>query len=674
MNPSELAKVVEEKYRRYLGTTFYFRDPILRKSFEEALKKEGNLIKGPFLEATPIFKKGQTSGSLFETLLGFLPDDGFLKAIQADRSLYLHQEEAIRRVSQGRNVVVATGTGSGKTEAFLYPILLHLYKEFQQNSLGNTGGVRALVLYPMNALVNDQRDRLGASGEQPGICKLLEQYKSSFRFTYGQYTGETPEDEYDTRRNARTRLDNRYFGELVLRKEMRQTPPHILMTNYSMLEYLLLRPEDSELFDNGRAKNWIYLVLDEAHQYRGTKGSEMAMLIRRLKQRLREGGQSNKFRCIATSASLSDGRNDLGKVAQFASDLFDEPFSEEDVIIGDTDPISQIGTIDIPANSYALLYKALTIPSDETTKILSELSNTIGITIQEEDISNSVFRILQKDRRSVLLRNKITESPIDFTSLAQEIFGDISPDKRMTMLVELVEMHLKSVNSETKSPLMSTRYHLFLRSLEGAMVSYLPEKRVILNRQSDDGEGKSFEVALCRECGQHYFVGKFKDGKLAEAIRDPGHDDFGAEFYLPIENGIITNDDIEEGEESDLQQFKLCLKCGAMWSSNKTGGSDTCEHNNSILVATKGTSSEKEDQAPECIACGYRAADPIREVLHGTDGPHAVIATTLHQHLPKDRKKILAFADGRQEAAFFAWYLEHLIKISETETLFIRQW
>ena len=117
MNPTELAITIEERYRRYLRTTFYFRDPILRKSFEDALEREGNLSKGPYLEATPIFKKEKTSRELFQELLGFLPDEGFLKA--TDRQLYIHQEEAIRRVWQGRNVVVATGTGSGKTETFL---------------------------------------------------------------------------------------------------------------------------------------------------------------------------------------------------------------------------------------------------------------------------------------------------------------------------------------------------------------------------------------------------------------------------------------------------------------------------------------------------------------------------------------------------------------------------
>jgi len=670
MNPSELAKVVEEKYRRYLQTTFYFRDPILRASFERALEQEGNLSKGPYLEATPIFKRRVTSRSLFETLLGSSLDEGFLKA--TDKTLYVHQEEAIRRVYQGRNVVVATGTGSGKTEAFLYPILLHLYAEFQHGTLEASGGVRGLILYPMNALVNDQRDRLGATGDKlipAGLCRLLESYGSPFRFTYGQYTGATPEDENDSWRNARSRIDNRYSGELVLRTEMRRTPPHILLTNYSMLEYLLLRPKDSELFDNNNAKNWVYLVLDEAHQYRGSKGIEMAMLIRRLKQRLREGGQVSQFRCIATSASITGDQNDRGKVAEFASNLFGEPFSGEDVILGECEDLPQQGAIDIPTSSYPLLQEALETPSDDILKRLFDLSTQMGVTFDaHQDVSESIGQMLRSDTRSIRLRNRISDSPVETALLADELFGDLSPNQRLPALSDLVEILLKGIDSSTKSPLLSARYHLFLRSLEGATVSYRPEKKVYLNRQSNEGEGRAFEVALCRECGQHYFVGKFKDGKLTEAIRDPGEVEFGAEFYLPVENGSIEYYDSDGEEDSDLKRFRLCLRCGAMSLTTMSLGTSSCGHNDSIVVITKETSREKEktdgekDQAPKCISCGYRGSDPVREVLHGTDGPHAVIATTLHKVLPKENKKVLAFADGRQEAAFFAWYLEQSYK------------
>ena len=130
MNPIHLAQQIEERYRSYLKTTFYFKDRLLNASFEEALES-GSLRKGPYLESTPIFRRDITPNDLFPRILGFQPEPGFLKAVKGERPLYRHQWQSIERVFEDRNVIVATGTGSGKTEAFLYPILLHLYQEFQ---------------------------------------------------------------------------------------------------------------------------------------------------------------------------------------------------------------------------------------------------------------------------------------------------------------------------------------------------------------------------------------------------------------------------------------------------------------------------------------------------------------------------------------------------------------
>ncbi|MEM3402607.1 MAG: DEAD/DEAH box helicase, partial [Candidatus Hadarchaeales archaeon] len=663
MNLIELASQIEERYRRYLKATFYFKDPELRRSFEQALDS-GHLSKGPYLEATPVFKRGRTPRELFESLLRLQPDQGFLKAVQGDRPLYQHQEEAIRKVFGGHNVVVATGTGSGKTEAFLYPILLYLYQEFQAGQLGP--GVRALILYPMNALANDQRERLGE------ICRLLKEARSPFWFTFGQYIGETPEDENDSQRHARDHLAERdqqgysviedgrvVHGELVLRSEMRRTPPHILLTNYSMLEYLLLRPDDSPLFDNGRARWWTFLVIDEAHQYRGSRGIEMAMLLRRLKQRLREGGRSEPFRCIATSATLVGGEGDKGVVARFASDLFGEEFREEDVILGETINVPEPGSDGLLRTDYQLLREVLQGKSPQNRARLGELANRVGVSLPDgEGLEKKVGRILQYDGRATALR-LITGCPAEVLKIADQVFDDLPEGERVSALAELVELLLQAKDQLSGAPLLSARYHLFLRSLEGAFVSLWPEKKVFLARKTIGEKGAAFEVALCRECGQHYFVAQkgFTGGKIQEAIRNPNDVNFGATFLRPIENDEEASEDDEDGGTKGKAVFYLCIQCGEARRSRPT-----CGHNRFIRVVKEDASEDEDraDQLAKCGACGYSAAgrDPVREVVHGTDGPHAVIATTLYQSLPEERKKVLAFADGRQEAAFFAWYLE----------------
>lgn len=319
---------IRQRYENYLRTSFFFKDPILRASFKVALQKEGSLLKGPFSEPGRGFETSVPARELAQECFSG-ESDGLLPAL-IDRPLYVHQEQAVRRCHiGGENVIVATGTASGKTESFLYPILFELYRQHLAGELGEPG-VRAMILYPMNALANDQRERLGR------ICGALQQSESPFKPTFGQYIGQTPEHRNDVARNASAKLEGRMPGELVLRDEMRACPPHILLTNYSMLEYLLIRPDDSPLFDDGRGKRWQFIVLDEAHQYRGAKGMEMGMLIRRLKQRVRAGGRQEPTRCIATSATMSSGQGEEARqlIAEFGQELFGEPFSSSSVIFG----------------------------------------------------------------------------------------------------------------------------------------------------------------------------------------------------------------------------------------------------------------------------------------------------------------------------------------------------
>ena len=557
-NINEIDRWVEEihrRYRNYLQTLFFFKDPELRKSFKHALdEEEGSLFKGPFPEPTRIFQRGVNAQELARECFP-QENEGLLPALINER-LYTHQEKAVQNVyTDKQNIVVTTGTGSGKTESFLYPILFELYRQHLEGKLEEPG-VRAMILYPMNALANDQRNRLG------DICRELKKQGSGFMPTFGQYIGQTPEDERDHPRYAQKWEEERLPGELIFRKEMRETPPHILLTNYSMLEYLLIRPKDSPLFDNGLGKHWRFIVLDEAHQYKGTKGMEMGMLIRRLKQRLREGGRKGPFQCIATSATMSSSEESKEKetVAGFAKAIFDEEFSSTNVIFGKYD---------------------------------------------------------------------------------------------------------KQANGETQP----SRYHVFVRALEGVFIVHKDSKdQVVLNRITEEendsyaNPSRPLEVALCRECGQHYYVGRGKDGILEEAIRDPSQIDFGVEYYLPLKT--------DTSETTHL----LCRRCGALSSSSLGCG---CGEQAQIPVKKCAHHEDYLDRLKECEVCGYRrggVGDPVQEVVHGSDGPNAVIATTLHELLSeqKHRARVLAFADNRQGAAFFAWYIEDSYKDIRDRNLILR--
>ncbi len=421
IHPLQMAREIQDRYHGYLKTSFYFRDPELRRSFEAGLER-GQLVKGPFLESTPVYARETTTKNLLREILTADVDPGFVTSLDPDRMLYVHQEQAIRRLVQGRNVVVATGTGSGKTEAYLLPILHALYLESLAGE--RAPGVRALILYPMNALANDQRRRLGE------LAKRLRDNDSRFSFTFGRYTGETPEDERDSRRNARQHLDDRMDGEQVLRSEMRARPPDILLTNYSMLEYLLLRPRDSQLFDDGRGATWSFCVLDEAHQYRGTKGMEMAMLLRRLKQRLHDGGLRKDLQCVATSASLGGGEDKGIGLAQFAQDLFGATFSGDDVILEKVAEVSTGGSVRIGAEEYRTVSMAIDSAPTEAETALQDLASRHGVSlIDASSVPERLYHLLAPDWRLSQLRQSLS-TPQNVETVANTLFEELAPEAR----------------------------------------------------------------------------------------------------------------------------------------------------------------------------------------------------------------------------------------------------
>ena len=316
MNPIQITEQLRESMIQYLLTTFDVnrdgQEPALHAALRESFSTDGALFNGPFLELTLPYITGANLETLAKQgVIGqeLLQLDCFKigKPIWPDTDLFIHQETAIRKLClENRNIIVSSGTGSGKTECFLIPILDDLLKD-------PSPGVRAVIIYPLNALVNDQLERLR---------DLL----SGTNITFGRYTGELPQSKSEALRNMEKEpLPN----EVICRDEIQTEGklPQILITNYAMLEYLLLRPADAPLFNSG---TWKFIVLDEAHTHAGAQGIEVGLLIRRLRHRLKL--TPDDTRCIATSATLTDDK--ALEAAQFAEALFGVPFQEDDVIFG----------------------------------------------------------------------------------------------------------------------------------------------------------------------------------------------------------------------------------------------------------------------------------------------------------------------------------------------------
>ena len=406
-------------YRRYLRSLLPVRDPDLARALRDAIDGSPLLTKGPVLEATPPYETGASLRDLISE--GVLPG-GFARlggpALPLDRPLYAHQEQAIRKAEAGRNLVVATGTGSGKTESFLLPVLSALVKEREAGTLGP--GVRALLLYPMNALANDQ------------VRRLRQVLANAPDITFGRYTGETPERPaegaslFDALHPGETRLPN----ELLSRAEMRETPPHLLLTNYAMLEYLLLRPADMDLFEGPHGGNWRFVVLDEAHVYDGAKAEEVGMLLRRLKHKTFHQERPavplecpSSLQVIATSATVGDSPE---AVMDFASKLFDAPFAWNP---------------DDPSRQDLVRATRVAVPDGPVT----------GIPGLTPDDALGLGRV----------RALLAGGPLPFTSLARA--ADVSGQR----LAELVALGAATA-TPAGAPVLSARYHLFARATEGA--------------------------------------------------------------------------------------------------------------------------------------------------------------------------------------------------------------
>jgi hypothetical protein len=646
-------------YRRYLRSLLPVREKALAAALAECIAASPMLTKGPLLEATPPYRSGATLRELIgEGVLGqeFARLSG--PALPLDRPLHAHQEQALRKAAAGRNLVVATGTGSGKTESFLLPVLSALTSEQHAGTL--RPGVRALLLYPMNALANDQLRRLR---------RLL---AGSPRITFGRYTGDTPERAaegaslFESLNPGEPRLPN----ELLSRQEMRDQPPHLLLTNYAMLEYLLLRPADIELFEGTHSGHWRFVVLDEAHVYDGAKAEEVGMLLRRLRERVGRGAAGASFQAIATSATIGGHPR---AVMTFASKLFDVPFEWVD---GDPSRQDLVGAqrVDIPAGSLwgplgADGYLSLAASADPGAALAARAADDPAATGLRD---GGPALLLAHERTMARLRTLLARSPRLFTGLAAEVFPGADGPRAQAALAALVAVGAKTRDA-TGTPVLSARYHLFARATEGAFTCLGPGgPHVSLARRETcpDCHGAVFEFGCCKRCGAVHLAGSVERGSGGERFTSGAvRPDRRRWLLLGAAAQTVDEDDetLEEGAAAAAKDALLCGYCGALHPVTVTGAETApCECPGAglrpvrRLAATPGTPSG-------CLACGARGTGMVRLFESGNEAAASVLATALYQALPPDEelsgrpgggRKLLAFSDSRQAAAFFAPYLE----------------
>ena len=663
-NPARASQNIKEEFIDYISTTHSFADPKLQAQFITELR--ANIARGPLLEIKDVFKSGKSIeemigdevcplSPLFRELEAGKPKDKLHKhKLPIDRKLYLHQENAIRAIVGGHNSVVSTGTGSGKTNCFLIPVLNELLREKETGTLGK--GVRALFIYPMNALANDQ---------MKNIREILMAYPD---ITFGAYNGGTENDEesaiavYEAMfaRERIPELRKRLPNEILSRDEMKKNPPNILFTNYAMLEHLLLRPKDDVLFSNA---DFRFVVLDEAHIYTGATGIETSILLRRLKARI---SATKDTRFILTSATLGSDNSVDDDIITFAENLCGVNFDKKYIIRAEREPYKPNSVI----NTYP---SSLYVDLANEENIVWQVLKQYGIEVDKE-----------KDENELLYNFLMTSSL--YNSLRKNLGGirelsEIGEKLSVDLNTAIAFISLCTRAQKNKKSLIDARYHFFIRSLEGCYLTLNQDKKLFLNRQRTYiNNGKQFvvfETAICDDCGRLAVVGKIEDRKLKQASKLEEEVEY---YYLQSDDNVDIEDEDAEQDTDKKEIFYLCPICGGIVAENEAHNPPCdCGKENYIKVV-------KAKSLKNGARCGNCHTGTYKRLYLGNDAATAVLATSLYEELPeieyveeeeqhkaqnifaraalnnkkkprKTGRQFLAFSDSRQEAAKFACYL-----------------
>ena len=651
LNPLKAYQRISHDYLTYLRSLFHSKNEILNEKLRHLLKPE-NFTKGPFLEQVFPFAK---SSSLKELVEKNVLSPEFLTLLKSGAfkggnfRLYKHQEQAIRKiVLEKQNIVVSTGTGSGKTECFLVPILDYLTQEKEQGKLGP--GVRALLIYPMNALVNDQ------------LRKLRNELRNYPFITFGRYTGDTIKDKEDARTNYLDQFKNEPLeNELLSRQEIHQTPPHILITNYCMLEFLLLRPQATPLFDGEYARSWQFIVLDEVHVYDGAKGSEIGLLLRRLKDRV---FQNKKPLCIATSATMGDESKNK-EVALFAQNIFGEDFRSDNVI--------------------RAIYQADNITKDnlwilnfDPSEFLEDLENETDFhsvltkyrpdfTFTGNDVRGALYYFFHDNYEICKIKKLLANKVGSFKEIANQIFNG---DEEKT--AALIELAFKAKKEQEE--LLPVRYHFFVKCAEGLFATlsekgelqeiFLDKKKEMINAGK---KYKVFELSSCNNCGEIFITGFVGRNRIL-SIDTYDEDDIlnlnrQERVYLQLSDSseVLDEDEIWEKKSNETLRYPACLNIYT--GKVKEFEENLLQKEDYIKVykieAHKGENNWKGIK--KCPSCGAAARNkPLAyRFVTGEEVPQAVLLKSLYKHLPENNRKVLTFSDSRQDAAYFAPFFKN---------------
>lgn len=564
---------------------------------------------------------------------------------------FTHQLASWRSLLEKKHsVVVTSGTGSGKTECFMVPVLDDLYREYREAGKPLVG-VRALFLYPLNALINSQRERLNA---------WTQTFGSGIR--YCLYNGNTEELQAKVRSEQSLKPN-----EILSRELMREQPAPILVTNGTMLEYMMVRQVDAPIVRKSRAqKSLRWIVLDEAHTYVGSQAAELALQLRRVMTAF--GVTPKDVRFVATSATIA-GDDAAEQLKQFLSDLSGVP----------------VGQIDVWGGKRVIPELA---PCQQAPVALEQLESMQAVTQDDPEVHPARYEALVHSPEARALRNLLvqTPKPLKLTEMVSHMSRDGGWSLTQGEILRWLDQCSGTRPSASEPAFLKLRAHFFQRTTHGLwacsdkhcsatqgtpLQQNWPFGYVYANqRQTCTCGSPVFELAFCNDCNEPHLLARDKGGKLIQ-WESSGGDEFSLQAEIPGE---------EDQSETNVPAGPLkipVILCSAENHSNEFRPVEFDRESGCFFANTgKGERLGLNDHEAVCSRknCGYmgfQGSFPFRRAMLG--GPFYVanaVPTVLEycqdyqdedqkpeygpQSLPGRGRRLITFTDSRQGTARMA--------------------